>query len=114
MQSVHKHNLRSRLLESQGRYTSTDTVGEEKRALLKEMVEKTDPFNLERVPVTDFVHKSSGSPFAGLSVEKMESFLQSVKTEFELLYPSSCSSSVDMAARRRRIEALIRGIGQDI
>ena len=113
MQSVHKHNLRSRLLESQGRYTSTDTVGEEKRALLKEMVEKTDPFNLERVPVTDFVHKSSGSPFAGLSVETMESFLKSVQTEFELLYPTSCSS-VNMASRRRRIEALIRGIGQDI
>ena len=87
MSAIHKHNLRSRLYEHQSRYTSSDTVGEEKRGILRDLVEKADPFNLERCPQTDFVHKSAGSPFAGLTVEMMSSFLKSVKAEFEILYP---------------------------
>ena len=106
MQAVHRHNLKSRLFEFQSRYTSSDTVGEEKRTLLKELIEKTDPFNLGRPPVTDFTHKSSGSPFSGLTREKMDSFIKSVKSEFELLYPSSCSS-VDALSRRSQLEALL-------
>ena len=94
------------MFEFQSRYTSSDTVGEEKRALLRDLIEKTDPFNLGRPPVTDFTHKSSGSPFAGLTREKMDSFIKSVKSEFELLYPSSCSS-VDALSRQGRIDALL-------
>ena len=110
MRSLHEHNLKSRLFEFQKRYTSTDTVGEERRALLREIVSKADPFNLERPAVTDFVQKSSGSPFAGLTVEKMQKFLDSVKSEFELLYPTSCSS-IDAATRKRRIDAMVAAVG---
>lgn len=92
MEQLHKHNLKSRLYEFQSRHTSTDTVGVEKRTLLRELMNRTDPFNLERAPVTDFSHKSSGSPFAGLPVERMVSFLKSVRTEFELLYPASTTT----------------------
>ena len=88
MTQLHKYNLKSRLYEFQSRHTSTDTYGIEKRTLLRELMNKTNPFNLERAPVTDFSHKSSGSPFAGLTVEKMDSFLKSVRSEFELLYPT--------------------------
>ena len=89
MNALHRHNLRSRLYEHQSRHTSSDTVGEEKRDILRDIVKKADPFNLQRCPVivTDFAHKSSGSPFTGLSLEMMTSFLQSVKAEFEVLYP---------------------------
>ena len=87
MTALHKHNLRSRLYEYQSRHTSSDTVGEEKRGILRDLVERADPFNLERCPETDFAHKSSGSPFAGLTLNMMTSFLKSVKKEFEILYP---------------------------
>ena len=110
MQGIHRHNLKARLFEFQSRHTSSDTVGEEKRALLAELVERSDPFNLGRAPVTDFDNKSSGSPFAGLTMEMMDSFIKSVKSEFELLYPAACSS-IDALTRQRRIEALIRARG---
>ena len=88
MTALHKHNLRSRLYEYKSRFTSSDTVGEEKREVLSDLVARTDPFNLERCPETDFSLKSSGSPFAGLTDDMMSSFLSSVKTEFEILYPA--------------------------
>ena len=84
MNALHRHNLRSRLYEHQSRHTSSDTFGEEKRGILRDIVKKADPFNLQRCPVTDFAHKSSGSPFIGLSLEMMTSFLQSVKAECSL------------------------------
>ena len=84
MNALHRHNLRSRLYEHQSRHTSSDTFGEEKRGILRDIVKKADPFNLQRCPVTDFAHKSSGSPFTGLSLEMMTSFLQSVKAECSL------------------------------
>ena len=79
--------------------------------MLREIVAKSDPFHLERPPVTDFVHKSSGSPFAGLTVEKMERFIKSAQSDdFELLYPTSCCSVVDASTRQRRIEAAYAAI----
>ena len=87
MTALHKHNLQSRLFEYKSRFTSSDTVGEEKREVLSDLVQRSDPFNLERPPETDFTLKNSGSPFAGLTVQMMSRFLKSVKAEFELLYP---------------------------
>ena len=94
MTAIHKHNLRARLYEFQSRFTSTDVVGEEKRQLLQDLMARTDPFNLERPPETDFSHKSPGSPFAGLTRETMTRFLKSVSSEFEKLYPAACSTVV--------------------
>ena len=88
MTAIHRHNLRSRLYEYQSRFTSSDSVGEENREVLSDLVKRTDPFNLERVAETDFAHKSSGSPFSGLTVEMMTSFLESVQREFRILYPA--------------------------
>ena len=112
MQSVHRHNLKSRLYEEHGRGTSSDTVGDAKRSILKELMVKCDPFNLERAPVTDFSHKPRGSPWDGLTMEMMEDFIQAVKLEFELLYPSSCSS-LDPTVRTKHIEALLKARGLD-
>ena len=94
MTAIHKHNLRARLYEFQSRFTSTDVVGDENRQLLQDLMARNDPFNLERAPETDFAHKSAGSPFAGLTRETMNRFLQSVSSEFEKLYPAACTTVV--------------------
>ena len=48
MTALHKHNLNSRLYEFQSRHTSSDTVGEEKRLLLRGQMERNQPFDLTR------------------------------------------------------------------
>ena len=87
MTALHKHNLQSRLYEFQSRHTSSDVVGEEKRLLLREQMERNQPFDLSRVPVTDWAFKPRGSPFAGLTEETMEKYLSSVRVKFMLNYP---------------------------
>ena len=85
--SMHKHNLRSRLAEFQSRHTSSDTVGDERRHLMREIMEKNQPFDLTRPCVTDWEVKSSGSPFAGLTTDTMASFVSATREKFMLYYP---------------------------
>ena len=92
--ALHKHNLRSRLYEFQSRHTSSDTVGDERRHQLKDLMERTQPFDLTRVPVTDWAFKPSGSPFAGLTVDTMADYITSVRRKFMLNYPTVCPRSV--------------------
>ena len=89
MTALHKHNLQSRLYEFQSRHTSSDTVGDEKRLLLRELMERNQPFDLTRVPVTDWAFKPRGSPFAGLTADTMADFISSVRTKFMLNYPTA-------------------------
>ena len=86
--ALHKHNLRSRLYEFQSRHTSSDTVGDERRHQLKDLMERTQPFDLTRVPVTDWAFKPSGSPFAGLTVDTMADYITSVREKFMHNYPT--------------------------
>ena len=88
MTALHKHNLQSRLYEFQSRHTSSDTVGEEKRLLLRDQMGKLQPFDLTRVPVTDWAFKPRGSPFAGLTAETMVDFIDSVRVKFKLNFPT--------------------------
>ena len=88
MTALHKHNLQSRLYEFQSRHTSSDTVGEEKRLLLRDQMGKLQPFDLTRVPVTDWAFKPRGSPFAGLTEETMVDFIDSVRVKFKLNFPT--------------------------
>ena len=88
MTALHKHNLQSRLYEFQSRHTSSDVVGEEKRLLLRDQMERNQPFDLTRVPVTDWAFKPRGSPFAGLTEETMEDFINSVCLKFKLNFPT--------------------------
>ena len=88
MTNLHKFNLHSRLFEFQSRHTSSDTVGDERRQLLRDLMEKTQPFDLTRVPVTDWAFKPKGSPFAGLTVDTMADYVASVRVKFMLNYPT--------------------------
>ena len=88
MTALHKHNLQSRLYEFQSRHTSSDVVGEEKRLLLRDQMERNQPFDLTRVPVTDWAFKPRGSPFAGLTEETMEDYINSVCRKFKLNFPT--------------------------
>lgn len=87
MDSLHKHNLKSRLAEFTSRHTSSDTVGDERRGLLAEIMERNQPFDLTRPCVTDWEVKSLGSPFANLSAKTMSDFISSTRDKFMLLYP---------------------------
>ena len=87
MTAIHKHNLNSRLYEFQSRHTSSDTVGDEKRQLLRTMMERNQPFELTRVPVTDWAFKPRGSPFAGLTEDTMADYISSVSVKFKLNFP---------------------------
>ena len=86
MDNLHKHNLRSRLAEFTSRHSSSDTVGDERRRLLAEIMERYNPFDLTRPCVTDWKVKSRGSPFAGLSAETMADFVSSTRDKFMRFY----------------------------
>ena len=92
MNQLHRHNLKSRLAEFTSRQTSSDTVGDDRRQLLANIMEKNQPFDLTRPPVTDWAIKSPGSPFAGLSLETMAKFISSTKDKFLIDYPDIWSS----------------------
>ena len=49
-------------------------------------IKEVDPFNMSRAAVKHSCHRSSGSPFASLTVETMERFVASVKENFSMLY----------------------------
>ena len=86
-----RHNLKSRLFETAGHHSSSDTVGEERRALMKELVNESNPFNMDRPPVVHVSAKSAtGSPFGSLSKAVMEDFVSAVRDDFQLLYPDLC------------------------
>ena len=68
-------------------HTSSDTVGDERRGLLAEIMERNQPFDLTRPCVTDWEVKSLGSPFANLSAKTMSDFISSTRDKFMLLYP---------------------------
>lgn len=87
MNSLHEHNLKSRLYETKGRQRSGDLVGKERMELLLELTSEMDPFNLGRDMVTDFELKSRGSPFSGLLIPDLMRFLKNVKDDFMLHYP---------------------------
>ena len=74
------------MYETSGRHSSSDTVGEELRDEMETIVSECDPFNMERAPVKHSSHRSTGSPFSSLTVERMEDFVASVKTKFAMLY----------------------------
>ena len=80
------HNLKSRLFETAGQHTSSDTVGDELRDEMAAAISEVDPFNLSKDPVKLSYHHSSGSPFASLTVDTMSRFLDSVKESFSNLY----------------------------
>ena len=74
------------MYETAGHSSSSDTVGDELRDDLMSIITEVDPFNTERAPVKHNSVRSSGSPFASLTVATMEKFVSGVKDNFAMLY----------------------------
>ena len=79
-------------------------VGEERIELLEELISEVDPFNLNRDPIENFLEKSRGSPFAGLSVEELNRFVRTVKADYMLLYPSQSAKKCEASRARQENE----------
>ena len=73
--SITNHDLESMLCTSYSSTTSYDYIGEEKRRIIAEEVSRVNPFSKNREKIT-FYEKSSGSPFAGMTNEKIDKFLK--------------------------------------
>ena len=97
MIALHRHNLKSRLYETEGRQSSSDLVGDSRRQLFAQEIAKVDPFDMSRPPATHSSAKSRGSPFAGLSSATMKRFVADVKEDFSLLYPHMWAPSTSTA-----------------
>ena len=74
------------MYETAGQHTSSDTVGDELRDEIASVISEVDPFNMQRDPVKHNCHRSSGSPFASLTLDTMEMFVAGVKENFSMLY----------------------------
>ena len=83
-------------------------MGMERKEILGELSVEVDPFNMERVPVDDFVAAyTGGSPFAGLSSEDLDRFVKSVKADFMLMYPRLAAKPIRVARRRDESDIMI-------
>ena len=66
--------------------SSRDLVGDEKRELLQQAINKADPFNSGRAEVADFGVKSAGTPFF-ITKAEMETFVKRTQAKFSVKYP---------------------------
>ena len=66
--------------------SSRDLVGDEKRNLLQQAINKANPFNCGRAEVTDFGVKSAGTPFF-ISKVDMQKFVGRTEAKFSVKYP---------------------------
>ena len=73
--SITNHDLESMLTNSYSSSSCYDYIGEERRKLMSEEISKINPFNKKRPPVT-FYDKSMGTPFAGMTIDKVDRFLK--------------------------------------
>ena len=81
---VIQHNRRSVLRGKLGKEHAKDMVGQEVRDQLEENVAKFNPFNRDRMDRVEFLDKSRGGVFKGLTEENLERFIVAKKREFKL------------------------------
>ena len=79
-----QHNRSSVLRKREGKEHCKDMIGQDVRDQLEENAAKFDPFNRARDKQYEFIDKSRCGPFRGLTVEKLEKFIESKKREFKL------------------------------
>ena len=79
---ITSHDMSSMLFNGSGSTSSHDYIGDDRRAMMSEEIIKVNPFNTERLKVT-FYDKSMGSPYAGLTQEKVNSFVKRNKKNFK-------------------------------
>ena len=81
LNQISEHDLNSMLLSSSGNTSSHDLIGDDRREIMAEEIAKINPFNLDRDKIT-FYDKSMGSPFTGLTEEKVKKFVDRNKKNF--------------------------------
>ena len=79
---IASHDIESMLCSSLSSTTTYDYIGEERRKVMSEKVKEIDPFSQTRDKI-DFFDKPKGTPFAGMTLEKIKSFLDRNKTNYK-------------------------------
>ena len=75
------HDRKSMLNYKSYGHASNDFIGFDRREVMKTEIAKTDPFNKNREKI-DFFEKTTGSPFTGLNMEKINRFTERNKKHF--------------------------------
>ena len=83
---MHQHIRSCSLRGKVGKEHAKDLVGETAREILEENVAKYDPFNKEREMKHNFLDKSKGNPFYGLTETDMDRFIKRKKQEYNNKY----------------------------
>ena len=78
---VTDHDKKSMLCESTASHASNDYIGVERREVMREEIDKINPFSKNRQKM-DFFDKSRGSPFSGMNMEKVGRFVTRNKKNF--------------------------------
>ena len=71
---VTAHDMKSMLCEFSASQSSHDYIGDERRKVMAEEIAKINPFSKNRNKI-EFYDKSRGSPFSGLNLGKVETFV---------------------------------------
>ena len=86
MTKIQGHDLDSMLKISGRSHSSYDYIGDANIAKIREQVGKSDPFNKKRKKI-DFFERSTGSVFAGMTREKLMTFVKTNKKNLSKQYP---------------------------
>ena len=78
---IASHDIESMLFSSLSSSTSYDYIGDERRKLMAEKVAEINPFSKSRNKI-EFYDKSMGTPFAGMTLDKVKRFLERNKKNY--------------------------------
>ena len=85
LSQLQEHDLESLLLETSGGRTSHRYMGESERKHIRNELTRVRPFDLSREKINHF-DKSSGSVYGGLSLERLEKFIDRNRLNFRKSY----------------------------
>ena len=86
LHQVQEHDQESMLLQLSGGRTSYRYMGEDLRMKIREEIRRVNPFDTDREKV-EYFEKLPGSVFSGLTMERINIFLDRNKRNFMRSYP---------------------------
>ena len=86
LHQVQEHDEESMLLQLSGGRTSYRYIGEDARKKIREELERVKPFDINR-PKMEYFDKLPGSVFNGLTMDRVNRFLERNKRNFIRSYP---------------------------
>ena len=72
--NITSHDVESMLGNNYSSTTTSDYIGAEKRKVIADEIKKINPFSKSRSKIKLY-DKSMGSPFSGMSLEKIDKFV---------------------------------------